>query len=132
SETSALQTWREEQRRTGFYERLHEKRFVLLGLVIEGGVGLQTGEDRRFLAGIEGTAAAVDAERRREALERLVLERPEPAEIFRSSRDANRSVEQALLDVAEHFRDSELGWPRIGLIRTIAPGQVLRRRLTEQ
>jgi hypothetical protein len=132
SETSALQAWTEEQRRTGFYERLHDKRFVLLGLVIEGGVGLQSGEDRRFLAAIEGTAAAVDAERRKEAFERLVLERPEPAEIYRSSRKANGSVEQALLDVSEHFRDSELGWPRVGLIRTIAPGEVLQRRLTKQ
>lgn len=53
SNTWALDRHVDTLRRTGFYDRLRPGDWVL-GLVIEGWVGLQTGDDRRFLAAVEG------------------------------------------------------------------------------
>ncbi len=132
SETRRLDRWKVDQRRCGFYDGLHGRaRFVLLGLVIEGGVGLQTSDDRRFLAAIDGTLEAERARANRARLEELVLARPEPARLYQERRAAGRSVEEALLDVGERCTDRELGWPRSGLIR-VAPTEAFRStRLTE-
>jgi hypothetical protein len=124
SETRALERWKEEQRRAGFFNRLRERRFVLLGLVIEGGQGLATADDRRFLAAIEGTSEAERAVRNRARLEELVLARPEPARLYNQQREAGRTADEALLDVAARFRDQQLGWPRIGLVR-VAPAEAV-------
>ncbi len=131
SETRRLERWKEEQRRAGFYDRVHERgRFVLLGLVAEGGQGLATADDRRFLATIDDTEEAERARANRARLEALVHARPEPARLYRERRGAGRSVEEALLDVAERYTDRELGWPRTGLIR-VAPPDRARRTLLE-
>ncbi|HEY8777631.1 MAG TPA: hypothetical protein VIM33_14285 [Gaiellaceae bacterium] len=130
SETRTLERWKEEQHRAGFYDRLSEDRFVLLGLVIEGGQGLATAHDRRFLAAIEGTAEAERVIANRARFEELVLARPEPARFYGERRDAGRGVSQALLDVADEFTDRQLGWPKMGLLRTAARSEVLSRVLS--
>jgi hypothetical protein len=133
SETPRLERWKEKQRSLGFYRRLRERgRLVLLGLVVEGGQGLATADDRRFLAAIEGSAEAERARANRARLEALVLERPGPARLYRERRGAGRSVEEALLDVAERYTDRELGWPRSGLVRVAPPDRVRRTRLSEE
>ncbi|HLI33302.1 MAG TPA: hypothetical protein VKU89_11305 [Solirubrobacteraceae bacterium] len=133
SETSRLEEWKRTQRKAGFYDRLRKReRFVLLGLIVAGGQGLATADDRRFLAAIEGTAEARDAQARRERLAELVLARAAPARLYRERLDAGRAIEQALLDVALQFSDAELGWPRQGLIRTAPAAQVARRRLSRE
>lgn len=133
SETRRLERWKTDSRRTGFYDNLRDRAsFVLLGLVIEGGQGLATADDRRFLAAIDGTVEAERARANSARLEALVLERPEPAKLYRERRAAGRSAEEALLDVGERYTDRELGWPRIGLIRIAAREAVRRTRLTEE
>jgi hypothetical protein len=128
--TRRLDQWKDAHRRAGFYQRLPDDGgFVLLGLVTEGGVGLQTGDDRRFLATIDGTTDAERARTNLVRLEALVLERPEPARLYRQRRAAGRSIEQALLDVSEKFVERETGWPRSGLIRIASPDAVRSTRL---
>jgi Eco57I restriction-modification methylase len=131
SETRALEHWKETQRKAGFFTRLRDRRFVLLGLVIEGGQGLATADDRRFLAAIERTSEAEKAVRNRAKLEELVLERPDPARLYTKRREAGRTVEEALLDVAAKFRDRQLGWPRIGLVRVALTEAVVNRPVSE-
>ncbi len=133
SETSRLEEWKRARRAAGFYERLpqHEG-FVLLGLVVQGGQGLATADDRRFLAAIEGTAEAVEAVERQERLAQLVLEREAPARRYRECLAEGRSVEEALLDVAAEFTDKQLGWPKSGLIRTAPRQRIVHRRLSRE
>jgi hypothetical protein len=131
SETRALERWKGEQRRAGFYDRLRQQRFVMLGLVIEGGQGLATADDRRFLAAVEGTEEAEKALRNRERLEEIVVAHAAAAELYRRQRAAGRAVDEALLDVAGRFRDNDLGWPRSGLIRIAPPEAIITRSLTE-
>lgn len=131
SKTDRLDTWKDEQRRAGFYDRLRVSKFVLLGLVIEGGVGLQTGDDRRFLAAIEGTTDAERALAHRERLESLALERPEAAQCYAAAREDGLSAVDALLVVSERFRNQDLGWPKTGLIRTTKGDTITRRALTD-
>jgi hypothetical protein len=130
SKTPRLDRWKAEQRRAGFYARLRSQRFVMLGIVLEGGQGLATADDRRFLAAIEDTPNADDALERCARYERLVLERPGPAELYRERREAGRAITEALLDVSERFTYDQLGWSRIGLIRTAPAHLVCRRPLT--
>lgn len=133
SETRRLERWKAAKEKAGFYLALPEQEgFVLLGLITEGGVGLQTGEDRRFLAAIEGTPEADDAIVRREQLAKLVMAKEEPGRRYRERMASSGSVVEALLDVAMQFSDRELGWPRQGLIRTASPKSVLQRRLTAE
>lgn len=130
SKTDRLERWKETKRHAGFYERLpaHDG-FVLLGLVVRGGQGLATADDRRFLAAIEGTEEAREAEERRERFAELVLRRDAPGRLYRERVVAGRTSEEALLDVALEFTDRELGWPRQGLIRTAPSDLVVGRRL---
>jgi len=132
SETRALERWKDDQRSIGFFRRLRAPKFVLLGLVVEGGQGLATADDRRFLAAIDGTPESDQAREMRDRLEAAVLERPQPAAQYRSSRAEGRGVEDALLAVSQHFKTTELGWPRGGLIRIASPANVARRVLTPQ
>lgn len=131
SETRRLDRWKEDQRRRGFYDGLRGRaRLVLLGLVVEGGQGLATADDRRFLAAIDGTKEADRARSNQARFEALVLARPKPAQLYRERRAAGRPAEDALLDVAERFTDRELGWPKTGLVRVAPPESVRHGRLT--
>ena len=128
SKTARLERWKSDRRATGFFDRLPDRDgFVLLGLVVEGGVGLQTGEDRRFLAAVDGTPDAEEAAERRERFAQLALEKEKPACLYRDSLAAGGSLEEALLEVAAEFSERDLGWPRQGLIRTASAEMVIDR-----
>jgi hypothetical protein len=131
SDTRALDRWKLEATRTGFFERLHPgEDFVLLGLVIEGGQGLATADDRRFLGAIDGTPEAEEARANAVRYATLLRDRPGPRLLFEREL-ARVGLEAALLAVAERYRPDELGWPRSGLIR-VAPREGVRTtRLTE-
>lgn len=133
SETSRLDKWKAARHKSDFYAGLRDQDgFALLGLLVEGGVGLQTGEDRRFLAAIEGTEDADEAEGRRKQLTEMVLEHERPAGLYKERLAAGRDEEQALLDVSLEFKDKELGWPRQGLIRVAPARLVAERRLSPE
>ena len=133
SATPRLNRWIESARRTGFYDRLQPGRdFVLLGLVIEGGQGLATADDRRFVAAIDGTRDADEARKRREKLEELTLASDVAGSVYRQLRDGSADVEAALLKVADRFHPQDgLNWPRSGLIRIAPQDGVRRTRLSE-
>lgn len=122
SNTRALDRYVETLRRAGFYDRLQQGDWVFLGLAIEGGVGLQTGDDRRFLAAVEGTAEAARHLAIQEPLEELTLRHPEAVEVYR--RYLPRGREAALLQVSDTF-GAGLGWPRVGTFR-VAPAAGVR------
>jgi hypothetical protein len=130
SDTRALDRWKLEATRTGFFERLRPgEDFVLLGLVIEGGQGLATADDRRFLGAIEGTPEAEEARENAARYAALARARPGPRALLEREL-ARGDLEQALLAIAERFRPEELGWPRSGLIRVAPRGAVRGTRLT--
>ena len=125
SDTRALDRWKDDATRTGFFERLRPgEDFVLLGLVIEGGQGLATADDRRFLGAIDGTPEADEARANASRYADMLRDRPGPRALFEREL-ARAGLEGALLAVAEHFRPDELPWPRSGLIR-VAPGEGVR------
>jgi hypothetical protein len=105
----------------------------LLGLVVEGGQGLATADDRRFIAAIDGTREADEARSRQLRLEELTLSHPEAAGVYRAARANGDSIESALLVVADRFHpQKELEWPRGGEIRVVNPNVVRRKRLTPE
>ena len=133
SNTRTLDHRIESLRRTGFYQRLRPGEFVLLGLVIEGGQGLATADDRRFLGAIEGTDAAADHLQMQERLERATLDSDFGTE-YRSLLRLHRTREAALLALwdahgADHRRP--LPWPHTGTFRIVSEAQVFRRTLTD-
>ena len=134
SQTSRLEHWKADAQRTGWYERLRSgKDFVLLGLVVEGGQGLATADDRRFIAAIDGTSEADEARKRQARFEQLTLQHSEARSLYEAEL-ANGSIrEQALLTAAERFHpQNELVWPRIGEIR-VAPADAVRQtRLNDE
>lgn len=134
SATPRLNRWIESAHKTGFYDRLQPgSDFVLLGLVIEGGQGLATADDRRFIAAIDGTPDAEELRKRRNQLEELTLANDAAGSVYRELRDAGVDIEAALLDVADRFHPQEdLKWPRGGLIRIAPKNGVRRTRLSEE
>jgi Eco57I restriction-modification methylase len=126
SETARLEEWKQAKRSAGFYGRLRsQERFVLLGLTTVGGVGLQTGEDRRFLAAIEGTAEAHDALQRQGRLAALAMRQKKPAARLHELESEGLPLVEALLVVSEEFHPrTELGWPKGGLIRVASASEV--------
>lgn len=127
SETRRLERWKNEARRTGFYDRLQPgSDFVLLGLVVEGGQGLATADDRRFLAAIDGTREADAARANQTAYEARLAANPGLMAEFRRLRADGRDIGDALLEIADRHRPAELGWPRSGLVR-VAPRDAVRR-----
>ena len=117
SNTRALNTYIEGLKRGGYYDNLKPGDWSLLGLCITGGVGLQTGDDRRFLAAIEGTEEAAEVLQRQIDYEQGVLDGPF-ADVYRK---LERSVgtEQALVELWEK-QGNRLRWPRSGLLRVAA------------
>lgn len=57
-QTDTLLKRQDKYRETGFYEDLTPGQFLLAGLAIQGGQGLSTADDRRFLAVLDGTPEA--------------------------------------------------------------------------
>ena len=133
SATARLNHWIDSARRTGFYERLRPGRdFVLLGLVVEGGQGLATADDRQFIGAVDGTTDAADAHNRRQQLEQLTLGHTLAGASYTELRDQGMSIDAALLSVARRFHpQDDLNWPRGGLIRIAAAGDVRSTRLSE-
>lgn len=130
SETRRLERWKDEARRTGFYDRLQPGvDFVLLGLVVEGGQGLATADDRRFLAAIDGTREADSARANQKAYEARLASNAGLMAEYRSLRANGRDLEGALLEMVDRHRPQELGWPRSGLVRVAPHGAVRRSRL---
>ena len=126
SETKRLDTWRRGQRERGFFETARtENRFILLGLVTEGGQGIATADDRRFLAAVDGTPEAERALVNRARLEELVRANDEARTIYEGARSSGKEVDEALLDVASQVAETKLRWPKSGTIR-IAPANAVR------
>jgi hypothetical protein len=133
SNTPALERWIAAARRDGFYDALRPGRdWLLLGLAIEGGVGLQTGDDRRFLAAIEGTEEAAAARFMCERLDALTAGHRAAGARYRELQREGRSVEQALLEIADAYHPiDDLKWPKSGLIRIAEPDAVRVTQLTK-
>lgn len=133
SNTRALNRWIDQARREGFYDALEPGRdWVLLGLVIEGGQGLATADDRRFLAALDGTPEAEAARAMRERLEALTLAHPKAGPRYRALRRRGLAVDAALLAVGDDWAAKDLGWPKSGLVRIADPAGVRSTRLGEE
>lgn len=85
---------------------------TLLGLITNGGVGLQTSDNGRFLAVLEGTKEAKRIEERLEEFERK-WERKEP-KIYEKCQEllATHSRNDALDKLRKEFEEKMLGFPR--------------------
>jgi hypothetical protein len=121
SHTPALEKRVEELREIGMYTQLRPGDWVLLGLVTEGGQGLATADDRRFLAAIEGTEAAEEHRRFQERLERLTLESRFASEyrtLLRDHGDRERAL-LALWQAHGGNRPCPLPWPYTGTFRIV-------------
>jgi hypothetical protein len=132
SNTSALEKTIASRRATGYYRNLKPGDWVLLGLVAEGGQGLATADDRRFLAAVAGTPAAADHLAMQERLEKLALNSSLAGQ-YTNLLGTHGNREAALLALwTSHgaTRPNPLlslaKWPRIGAFR-IAPADRIRR-----
>ncbi|HLH69757.1 MAG TPA: Eco57I restriction-modification methylase domain-containing protein [Candidatus Dormibacteraeota bacterium] len=121
SNPRALERRVEELREVGLYPQLRPGDWVLLGLVTEGGQGLATADDRRFLAAVEGTEAAEEHRRFQERLERLTLDSRLASEyrtLLRDHGDRERAL-LALWQAHGGKRPCPLPWPRTGTFRIV-------------
>jgi hypothetical protein len=135
TDTKRLERWKTQSSKGGLLDQqIAASSFVSLGLVADGGQGLATADDRRFLAAIDGTEEAREAKERQELFESLVIERPVPAERYRTLRKSGLNREDALVALSEEVTDikKNLGWPRIGLLRVAPKERVHRDQLTPQ
>ena len=114
---------------TGVYDRLRPGQFVPLGICIEGGQGLATADDRRFLAVVQGTPEGDKCLADRKALlARIHADGQASAAMVRDMR-AGMSEDDALLALAEDARmEKRLRFPRI--VRTITRDEVFEESLT--
>lgn len=119
-------------RRAGIYERLQPGQFILAGLVTEGGQGLATADDRRFLGALDGTPEA-DETRVRQAdyLDRAAAN-PHASQRIDELHTQGSDDEQVLVALNSEFTARDLGWPRSGLIRIADPAHVYSRELSEE
>lgn len=129
SNTRAFAAHRAQLRRAGFYDRLGTGDWVLLGLVIEGGQGLATADDKRFLAAIDGTPQADVHQQNQVRLAALTLAHPAAAATYRAYE--HHGVETALL-AAWAAHGSTLGWPKGATFRIVDPNQVRADALSDQ
>lgn len=130
SNTRRLGTTIADLQKAGFYDSLDPGDWVLLGLVVEGGQGLATADDKRFLAAVDGTTEADVHRERQQRFEELTLQHDDAADLYRRiAADSDR--EAALLAVWEQFDDA-LGWPRVGTFRIAAPDVVRTQPLSEE
>jgi len=106
---------------------------VPLGHCVRGGVGLQTGDDRFFLAAIQGTVAAEDCLNKRRLLIAAIVGDAVAAPIWRGLLEGYRDEEAALVELHEKheadLQDRKLPWPRLlrvaprALVRTTPIGE---------
>jgi hypothetical protein len=117
SNTKRLAKWKAEQQKAGF-AGLRSAQFTLLGLVADGGQGLSTADDRRFVAAVEGTRDAARAVELRERLVELTKANAPDAfaelERFLAQGD---ELDVALLKTSDNYGREQLKWPKTGLIR---------------
>ena len=114
SNTRALNTKLDGLEHAGYYDNLQQGDWTFLGLCITGGVGLQTGDDRRFLAAIEGTDEATEVLGRQAIYEQGLLDGPFAAKYRTLERSHGR--EEALVELWETL-GKDLKWPRSGILR---------------
>jgi len=123
SETKRLDRWKRRAEKDGVLEgELGRAGFVQLGLVCEGGQGLATADDRRFLAAVEGSREAEEVRAHQQEYETAVLARTDPAARYRELRSSGLARDDALVALAQEYEPRDLGWPRSGLIR-VAPAE---------
>jgi hypothetical protein len=137
SNTPGLERTVSARRSTGYYKQLKPGDWVLLGLVTEGGQGLATADDRRFIGAIAGTNAADEHLRTQARLEHLTLS-SELAEEYDNLLRTHGDREDALLALwASHGakRPNPLAtfaqWPKIGTFRIASPEDVRRAPISE-
>jgi hypothetical protein len=108
---------------TGFYRRLTPGQFVPLGICIEGGQGLATADDRRFLAAIDDTDEGARTIRERDSLLNRIAQHPVAGPRFVRETKAGASEDDALLSLAEDEKLEEaLRFPR--LLKTVPRDEV--------
>lgn len=135
SNTRALEHAIADRRKSGFYQALQPGSLVLLGLVTEGGQGLATADDRRFLAAVEGTEAAEEHLEFQERLETLTLQHPEFGAEYRAllrTHDGREAALLALWSVHGAKRPCPLPWPRTGTFRIAKSAEVRRQPLSRE
>ncbi|WP_160163290.1 Eco57I restriction-modification methylase domain-containing protein [Nitrolancea hollandica] len=126
SNTRALERTIRDLKRTGFYTKLQPGDWVLLGLVSEGGQGLATADDRRFLGAVEGTKAAEEHREFQQRLENLTRNSgfaDEYNSLLRTYGDREAAL-LALWAVHGAKRPCPLPWPRTGTFRVVSPDLV--------
>ena len=129
AETRRLNKTIETLERTGAFGRLKPGQFVPLGICIEGGQGLATADDKRFLAFIAGTDEGDKCVRDRDVALRRIAAHPVASARMARDRKAGMSEDEALLALAEDSRlEKELKIPRI--LRVVRPQDVVDQRLT--
>jgi len=136
SHTSHLQEEIADRQETGWYDALSSGDFLLLAHVVEGGVGFQTSDDKRFIAAIEGTFKGEEHHANQEELEARVLGHHAVAREYESIKQ-RVGREAALLELwsrpgsEKSVRDGGLGWPKGKIFRLAHPDQVCRSMLSE-
>jgi hypothetical protein len=131
-QTRNLSRRQNDWRRIGYYDQLEAGQFILAGLVIEGGQGLATADDRRFLAVLDGTPEAEDVRERQDEYLQRASTKTAPAARLAELRAEQLTNEQALGSLNAEFTPQQLGWPRSGLIRLADPNHVHAGELTEE
>lgn len=135
SKTRGLEHAIADRRKSGFYRGLQPGDWVLLGLVTEGGQGLATADDRRFLAAVEGTAAAQEHLEFQERLEKLTLQHAVFGAEYQSLLRTHGDREAALLalwSVHGAKRPVPLPWPRTGTFRIAMSADLRQEPLSHQ
>jgi hypothetical protein len=135
SNTRALEHAIVDRRKSGFYEALTPGDWVLLGLVTEGGQGLATADDRRFLAAVEDTEAAEEHLEFQQRLEEATLQHAEFGAEYHALLRSHGDREVALLALwAVHGakRPIPLPWPRTGTFRVAKSAEVRREPLSRE
>jgi hypothetical protein len=131
AQTQNLTRRHDEYWQQGFYDQLVPGQFILAGLAIEGGVGLQTSDDRQFLAILDGTPEADEVRARQtDYLERAAA-KPIPASRVDELRSEGAADEDVLLALNAEFAPDYLGWSPIGLVRIADPDCVYREELSD-
>ncbi|MHB8394628.1 MAG: Eco57I restriction-modification methylase domain-containing protein [Candidatus Dormibacteria bacterium] len=135
SNTRALEHAIADRRKSGFYQGLKPGEWVLLGLVTEGGQGLATADDRRFLAAVEDTAAAQEHLEFQERLEKLTLQHAVFGAEYQSLLRTHGDREAALLalwSVHGAKRPVPLPWPRTGTFRIATSADLRQKPLSRE
>jgi hypothetical protein len=133
SETDRLAKFVAAKRKTGFFDRLRKgEDFIPLGLVVEGGQGLATADDRRFLGVVDGTPEAAAAAVHGHRLISLLDDHPTAKAVYEDAITAGGQAVDGLLAVNGRYVAKDVGWPRIGLIRTVSGEEVRRRALSDE